>query len=120
MPIIPATFTAKIVQRVNHCHAHMHTRTELGINVDFMNDLNKSFTCTPPFMLQLDNDDNNLLAAEDVTLDDIDDAFNKLEDKLWKEKEALMDQDIDSGEVFKGQTYNFAELAKINAGEVPK
>ena len=35
----------------------------------------------------------------DVTLDDIDDAFNKLEDELWKEKEALMDQDVNGGEI---------------------
>ena len=94
---------------------------ESGINVNLMNNLNKSLTWTPPFSLQSDNDDNNLLADPvDVTLNDIDDAFNKLEDELWKEKEALMDQDVDGGEILEGQIYDFTELAKINAGEVPK
>ena len=33
-----------------------------------------------------DNDDDLLAGPEDVTLDDIDDAFDKLEDELaWKE-----------------------------------
>ena len=106
---------------IHRRHAHMHTRTELGINVDLVNDLNESFTWTPPFSLQSDDDNNDLLAdPEDVTLDDIDDAFNKLEDELRKEKEALMDQDVDGGEILEGQIYDFAELAKINAGEVPK
>ena len=99
----------------------MHTRTESGINVDLMNNLDKSFTWTPPFSLQSDNDDDDLLAnLEDVTLDDIDDAFDKLEDELQKEKAALMDQDVDGGEILEGQIYDFAELAKINAGEVSK
>ena len=90
-------------------------------HVDLVNDLDKSFTWTPPFSLQSDDNDNDLLAdPEDVTLDDIDDAFNKLEDELRKEKEALMDQDVDGGEILEGQIYDFAELAKINAGEVPK
>ena len=70
-------------------------------------------------MLQSDNDDDLLSSPKDVSLDDIDDAFN-IEDELQKEKEVLMDQDADGGEILEGQIYAFAELAKINAGEVPK
>jgi hypothetical protein len=67
--------TGKLIHR--H-HAHMHTRTESGINVDLVNDLDKSFTWTPPFSLQSDDDDNLLARPESLTLDDIDDAFDKL------------------------------------------
>jgi hypothetical protein len=98
----------------------MHTRTESGINVDLVNDLNKTFTWTPPFSLQSDNDDDLLAGPEGLTLDDIDAAFEELEDELRKEKEALGDQDVDGGEILEGGIYDFAELAKIDAGEAPK
>ena len=32
----------------------------------------------------------------------------------------LSEASTDGGEILKGQIYDFAELAKINAGEVPK
>jgi hypothetical protein len=85
-----------------------------------VNDLDKSFTWTPPFSLQSDDDDNLLAGPERLTLDDIDDAFNKLEDELRKEKELMLDQEVDGEEILEGQIYDFEELAKINAGEVPK
>jgi hypothetical protein len=104
-----------------HCHhAHMHTRTKSGINVDLVNDLDISFTWTPLFSLQSDDDDNLLDGPESLTLDDINDAFDKLEDELWKEKELMLDQEIGGGEILEGQIYNFEELAKINTGEVLK
>jgi hypothetical protein len=98
----------------------MHTRTKSEINVDLVNDLDKSFTWTPPFSLQSDNDDDLLAGPEGLTLDDIDAAFEELENELRKEKEALGDQDVDGGEILKDGIYDFAELAKIDAGEAPK
>jgi hypothetical protein len=32
----------------------------------------------------------------------------------------MLDQEVDGGEILEGQIYDFEELAKINAGEVPK
>jgi hypothetical protein len=67
----------------------MHIRTESRINVDLVNDLDKSFTWTLPFSLQSDDDDDLLAGPEGLTLDDIDAAFEELENELQKEKEAL-------------------------------
>jgi hypothetical protein len=55
-----------------------------------------------------------------LTLNDIDAAFKELKDELWKEKEALGDQDVDRGGILKGGIYDFAELAKIDAGKASK
>jgi hypothetical protein len=44
----------------------------------------------------------------------------QLEDELQKKKELMLDQEVDGGEILKGQIYDFEELAKINAEEVPK
>jgi hypothetical protein len=64
----------------------MHTRTKSGINVDLVNDLDKSFTWTLPFSLQSDDNNNLLAGPKSLTLDDINDAFNKLEDELQRKR----------------------------------
>ena len=98
----------------------MHTKTESEINVDLVNDPDKSFTWTPSFSLQSDDDNDLLVRPERLTLDYIDAAFEELENELRKEKEALGDQDVDRGEILERGIYDFSELAKIDAGEVSK
>ena len=69
--------------------------------------------------MQSDDDDDLLAGPEGLTLDDTG-AVEELENESRKERETFGDQDIDGGEILEGGIYDFAELAKIDAGEAPK
>jgi hypothetical protein len=56
---------------------------------------------------------------EDVTLDELDEAFDELDKQLQIEKEHQLVADIDGGEVLEGEVYDFAELEKIDREEMP-
>jgi len=100
----------------------MHTQDEAGVNPDLVNDLETSFTWKPPFSMTTpkDNDNDDILAQpEDVTLDELDEAFDELDKQLQIEKEHQLEADIDGGEVLEGEVYDFAELEKIDREEMP-
>jgi hypothetical protein len=106
---------------VRRRHAHMHTRDESGINADLVNDLDTTFTWKPPLTLETGNDggDDLMASMEDMTLDELDEAWMQLEEQLQEEKNAATSTDPDGTEVLEGDVYNFTELDKIDRGEAP-
>ena len=95
----------------------MHTRDESGINVDLMNNLDTTFTWKPPLRFKTDKDDGDDLMAglEDMTLNELDEAFMQLDKQLWEEKRATTSADPDGTEVLKGDVYDFTELDIIGS-----
>jgi hypothetical protein len=100
----------------------MHTRDEIGISPNLVNNLETIFTWTPPFSLTTpeDNDNDDIFAQpEDVTLDELDEAFDGFDKQLQIEKEHQLMADINRGEVLEGEVYDFAERKKIDREEMP-
>ncbi|KAG2757766.1 hypothetical protein P692DRAFT_201858758 [Suillus brevipes Sb2] len=59
-----------------------------------------------------------LTGPEDISVDEIDAEFDALEKQNAIEK--FKDVDIDGLEILEGNVYNFDELARVEAGMVPK
>ncbi|KAG2755629.1 hypothetical protein P692DRAFT_20869011 [Suillus brevipes Sb2] len=85
-------------------HAHMHTRDQPGIDLDTARNLEDTFAFEPPLTIQSNNSDDLLTGPEDIS-----NAIEKFKDV-----------DIDGLEILEGNVYNFDELARVEAGMVPK
>ncbi|KAG1775271.1 hypothetical protein EV702DRAFT_955637, partial [Suillus placidus] len=103
---------------VCHRHAHMHTRDEPGIDLNTARNLENTFAFEPPLTIQSNNSDDLLTGPEDISVDEIDAEFDALEKQNVVER--FKDVDIDGLEILEGNVYNFDELARVEAGMVPK
>lgn len=91
-------------------HAHMHTQPDGGINVDRAEDLIRAFNWTP-----LPPDFNNdLQGLEELTAEEIDAEFDKLEDQLPTGDGDGLDANVPLDQVF-----DISHLDNIRAGSTP-
>ncbi|KAG1799160.1 hypothetical protein EV424DRAFT_1267167, partial [Suillus variegatus] len=60
-------------------HMHMHTREEVGINVDVTQDLEANFAWAPPLAAEPQDADDLLAGPETISADEIAEAFDALE-----------------------------------------
>ena len=87
------------------------------INTDIATDIAMNFTWSPPLARQGPASNNNSLEGpENITPEDFDAVFDKLDQRL---KEAPMNSEMvleDGQEVLDAQVYDFEELERINKG----
>ncbi|KAG1860219.1 hypothetical protein DFJ58DRAFT_701464 [Suillus subalutaceus] len=95
-----------------------NTRDEPGIDLDTARNLENTFAFEPPLTIQSNNIDDLLAGPEDISVDEIDAEFDALEKQ--DVVESFEDVDIDGLEILEGNVYNFDELARVEAGMVPK
>ena len=93
----------------------MHTHTENGIDITLANELGTTFAWVPPLVTEAGHPDDYFAGQESISLEEINEAFNKLE----KEKQASQPHDVDGAEVLEGQVYVFQELDRIDEGRAP-
>ncbi|KAN0101259.1 hypothetical protein V8E55_001243 [Tylopilus felleus] len=111
-------------------HTHMHTRPQLGINLEVAADLTKNFTWVPPLAAQSESDSDDCLAGpEAVTDKELSSAFDALEREKQDLETALPvsssgilvdpELELNGNEVLEGQVYSWDELDTINNGTQP-
>ncbi|KAF8192079.1 ribonuclease H-like domain-containing protein [Pholiota molesta] len=100
-------------------HAHMHTQPEAGVNIELVEELKDGFTWEPPLASHTPAD--NLSGPEDITLDDIDKAFDDLDARLREERANATEAETveDGQEILEGNIYDLSELDVIDMGQAP-
>lgn len=95
---------------------HMHTREEVGINVDVAQDLEANFAWAPPLAAEPQDLDDLLAGPETISADEIAEAFDALE--VEENLEEFVS--IDNAEVLGGKAFDFVELERVDRGLVPQ
>ena len=94
-------------------HAHSHIRPEAGLNLELSKDLEDTWTITPTLATR--PADEQLTTPEDITLEELEKAFARLEEE---KKEENM-QEVNGEEVLEGAVYSFEEYEKAIRGTAP-
>ncbi|KAJ6628795.1 hypothetical protein B0H10DRAFT_2209241 [Mycena sp. CBHHK59/15] len=103
---------------VHRKHGHMHTRTEPGIDTDLAQDLETNFMWTPPLLVENITDDVDIRGIEELTMEEIDAAFNEWDPDLAAEWAARAAIPMGKEPVDIGLVYDLTELDRIDNGEV--
>ena len=113
-------------------HGHMHTREDDGVDMSLVEDLERTFTWTPP--LHPTPVDASHSKPESFTSEEVDEIWDKFEKQLAaeqclameKETNSLGDVDIATNadvlghEILEENLYSFTELEKVNKGMAPQ
>ncbi|TBU61106.1 hypothetical protein BD310DRAFT_921492 [Dichomitus squalens] len=102
----------------------MHTRPESGIDTELAEDLERNFTWVPPMTIEGAEGEVSLEGPESTSVEDLEKAFKEFEEQLAAERgqdqvEGAGSDSQQSGEVLKGEVYNFEELDKVDKGVIP-
>ncbi|KAJ3539928.1 hypothetical protein NMY22_g4510 [Coprinellus aureogranulatus] len=106
-------------QSVHRKHPHMHTAAESGVNKDLVDDLEATFTWTPPFSAPNPNPDVPMGGLEEITEEEIEEAFGSVEKSIREERDSGSAKDPDGCEVLEGRVYNFEALDRVDKGLIP-
>ena len=100
-------------------HAHMHTQDKPGVNVELVEELKDGFTWEPPFSTE--SADETIAGPEDISVEDIDKAFDDLDAKLREEQNSAgTEQGVEDGnEILEGKIYDLTELDAVDKGIAP-
>ncbi|GLB37173.1 hypothetical protein LshimejAT787_0402240 [Lyophyllum shimeji] len=100
----------------------MHTQNEPGVNVELVEGLEKDLTWQPPFSSH--SNEGNISGPEDITLEEIDKAFDDLDAQLREERMAATAAGTmsaeDGNEILEGMVYDLRELDAIERGIAPE
>ena len=102
-------------------HAHMHTRSEPGIDAELAENLGQTFTWVPPMTIEGAGGEISLEGPESVSVEELDKAFREFEEQQAAEnaQEEASNHVREQGDVLKGELYNFEELDKVDGGVIP-
>lgn len=107
-------------------HAHMHTRDSPGINSALADDLEQTFSFTPPLhvpSVASNGDEGNLEGPESITEEEIDGWFTELEsDTAAAASEVtpgVVDQLARTEDTGVDEVFSFTELARVEKGLAP-
>jgi hypothetical protein len=97
----------------------MHTQDKPGVNVELVEELKDGFTWEPPFSTE--SADETIAGPEDISVEDIDKAFDDLDAKLREEQNSAgTEQGVEDGnEILEGKIYDLTELDAVDKGIAP-
>ena len=95
-------------------HAHMHTRDGPSINVNLAEDLEGTFTWTPPLAVQDPDKPDELAGPESISMEELEAEFDRYERE--KQNEAEADENVP--DALTGEVYDFTEFEIVQKGAV--
>ncbi|KAH9910897.1 uncharacterized protein BXZ73DRAFT_57504 [Epithele typhae] len=104
---------------VHRKHAHMHTRTEIGSNIQLTEELERTFSWVPP-LAATSAEEDPLQLPEEIPMEELDRAFKEFEDELERTAADARDNLPAGTAVLDGSVYSFDELDRVDKGVVPK
>ncbi|KIK73968.1 hypothetical protein PAXRUDRAFT_177013 [Paxillus rubicundulus Ve08.2h10] len=103
----------------------MHTCPHLGINMDLVDELVKTFTWVPPLAAESDGSKESLSGPEEITDEELAEAFDAIDHKKVEAHQAEVtsavdpDLKLDGNEVLEGKVYDWKVSYPMSCKSTP-